>query len=107
MSTSQLIKTHDKYIKKFFGKDKKFSEAHKEALRTLKHERLIHLIVTIAVTVFCIIFFALYLFFAVVFLLVIFVILLILTLAYYFYYYKLENTVIKWEELEYKITKKS
>jgi len=106
MSTSTLIKTHNKYIKESKG-DKNFLKAHKEALQTLKHERFIHLIVTIAVTVFCLTFFILYLFLAIIFLLIIFIILIVLTLAYYIYYFKLENTVIKWEEIEYKLTKKS
>lgn len=106
MSTSELIKKHNKYIEKF-KKNNTFEKTHKEALKTLKHERFIHLIVTIAVTVFCIIFFALYLFFAIIFLLIAFVILAILTLAYYIYYFKLENTVMKWEEIEYKLTKKN
>lgn len=104
-STSELIKKHNNYIARF-KKDKNFEKAHKKALKTLKHERLAHLIVTIAVTVFCLAFFALYLFFAMFLLLVTFIILAVLTLAYFVYYFRLENTVIKWEEIEYKITKK-
>ncbi|MBN2086993.1 hypothetical protein JW758_01465 [Candidatus Peregrinibacteria bacterium] len=104
-STSELIKKHNNYIAKFKN-DKNFEKAHAKALKTLKHERLVHLIVTIAVTVFCLTFFALYLFFAIFMLLVTFIILVILTLAYYIYYFKLENTVIKWEKIEYDKTKK-
>ena len=105
MNTSELIKTHNKFLKKVKEGDRSFEKAHQKALKTLRHERLVHLIVTIAVTVFCIIFFTLYLFFAIFFLFVIFVTLLVLTLAYYIYYFKLENTVIKWEGIEYKKSK--
>jgi hypothetical protein len=101
MNTTDLIKTHNEYIRKS-QKDKNFNKTHEEALKILKHERFIHLIVTIAVTIFCIAFFALYLFLAMVLILIVFVILAVLTLAYYIYYFKLENTVIKWEEIEYK-----
>ena len=104
-STSKLIKKHNNYIARF-KKDKNFEKAHKKALKTLKHERLVHLIVTIAITVFCLAFFALYLFFALFLLLVTFIILACLTLAYFIYYFKLENTVIKWEEIDYDKSKK-
>ncbi len=106
MNTTDLIKTHNEYIRKFKN-DKNFNKTHEEALKTLKYERFIHLIVTIAVTVFCIIFFALYLFLAMIVLLIVFVVLAILTLAYYIYYFKLENTVMKWEKIEYEEKKAS
>ena len=62
-STTELIKKHNSYIARFKN-DKNFKKAHEKALKTLKHERLVHLIVTIAVTIFCLSFFALDLFFA-------------------------------------------
>jgi fatty acid desaturase len=99
ISTSEFIKRHTKYVDKS-RHDDAFLEAHSHALATLRHERLIHLIVTISVTVFCLIFFGLYLFFSLFPLLIIFIILLVVTFFYYIYYYKLENTVIKWEEIE-------
>jgi len=104
MSTQQLIKDHTKYIKKV-SHDSTFLKAHQKALEILKHERFIHLIVTMFISFFCIIFFGLYLFFELLALMIIFVILLVLMGAYFLYYYKLENTVIKWEEIEYEIQK--
>ena len=104
-STTELIKKHNSYIARFKN-DKNFKKAHEKALKTLKHERLVHLIVTIAVTIFCLSFFALYLFFAMFLLLVTFIILVVLTLTYYIYYFKLENTVIKWEKIDYDKSKK-
>ena len=99
ISTSEFIKRHTKYIEES-RHDDAFIETHSRALATLRHERLIHLIVTVSVTVFCLIFFGLYLLFSLLPLLIIFIILLVVTAFYYIYYFKLENTVIKWEEIE-------
>ena len=99
ISTSEFIKKHTKYIEES-RHDDTFLETHSHAIATLRHERLIHLIVTLSVTVFCLIFFGLYLVFTLLSLLIVFIILLVVTFFYYIYYYKLENTVIKWEEIE-------
>lgn len=100
MNTSELIKEHTKFINES-QKKANFLEVHLRALETLKHERLIHLIITMFVTLFCLIFLGFYLFFNLFPLLLVFVILLILIGFYFFYYYELENTVIKWQEIEY------
>lgn len=106
INLNNFIKEHNKYIKSIKKKNKDFEKTHSKALKTLKHERLAHLIVTFAVTFFCIVFFALYLAFAIFLLFIVFIVLLVLSLAYFLYYYKLENTVIKWETIDYKKSKK-
>jgi len=106
MNTGQLIKEHTKYIKQS-RRNKGFLETHTKALATLRHERLIHLLVTMFVTLFTLIAFGLSLIFATLALLIVFVVLLIITCCYFIYYYQLENTTIKWEAIEYEAQKKS
>ncbi|MBN2096098.1 hypothetical protein JW752_01725 [Candidatus Peregrinibacteria bacterium] len=105
MSTQQLIKEHTKYIQQS-RHNSAFVKTHSKALATLRHERLIHLLVTMFVTLFTLIIFGLSLAFGIPALLIIFVVLLIVTCCYFIYYYQLENTVVEWEAIEYEAQKK-
>jgi CHASE2 domain-containing sensor protein len=101
MNTRTFIKEHTHYIRET-PHGPAFLAVHTAALITLRHERLLHLLVTLAVTLFALIFLSLYLAFKLLPLLAIFLILLVVMAFYFLYYYKLENTTLVWEEIEYQ-----
>ena len=103
---SDFIKEHEIYIKES-SNSPFFQKKHLEALAILRHERLIHLIVTMAVSFFLLILFLFFLFKPAVMVFVLFFIFLILDSAYLFHYFKLENSVIKWEMIAYQIVEKN
>ena len=102
MDTIKFIKEHEKLINKK-PRTKKFTEIHTSALKTLRHERMIHLIVTMSVTIFDILFLGMYLSYRMMPFILISILLLVTIAFYYFHYYRLENTTQRWEEVEYKM----
>ena len=102
MDTIKFIKEHDKLIEKK-PRPKQFADIHSSALKTLRHERLIHLIVTMSVTIFDLLFLGMYLSYKMAPFIMISILLLVTIAFYYFHYYRLENTTQRWEEVEYKM----
>ena len=101
MDIRKLIKEHNEYI--WTSKnDEEFMENHSSALEILKHERMIHMIITMFVSLFAFVFLGLFLMTQMTALAVIFWILLIVMVFYYIYYFQLENTTLEWEGMLYE-----
>jgi len=92
---SDLIKSHEREMARP-SVSAGFRFVHREMISFLQHERLVHLLVTLAVIFFMLVFFVLFIFLQQLLYLGLFVILAVLTLFYVFHYFKLENTVIRW-----------
>ena len=92
---SKFIKQHEEELKKNLS-DRDFLQYHMTQIGFLQHERLVHLIVTLSVILFFLIFLALFLYYKDILFFILFIILLVLATFYIFHYFKLENTVIKW-----------
>ena len=82
-------------------------KSHVSAISNFKHERLVHLIITISFALFCLIFIFIYAVTEIGVFLIPCVLTLILLIFYIFHYYKLENNVQSLYDLEEKILKKS
>lgn len=80
---------------------------HTSALSNFKHERLIHLIITISFALFCLIFVFIYAVTEIGVFLIPCILTLILLIFYIFHYYNLENGVQSLYDLEEKVLKKS
>lgn len=100
MDISEFIKKHNRYIKENRGSNN-FIVIHKEALEILKHERYMHLIVTMFSATFCCILLGIYLLTEKIAVAALFGILIILIGFYFFHYFKLENTTLEWEKKMY------
>jgi cell division protein FtsW (lipid II flippase) len=83
---------------------------HKSWIQFMQHERLIHLLVTLALSILFIITFGISLFIPNQYFLILFAILAVLLIFYIFHYYKLENGVQRWysiyNDLMYKTRQK-
>ena len=99
MDIIKFIREHNKFIEQN-GLNDHSEEIHYEALKILKHERIIHLIVTMFTTLFCFMFLGFYLFTEKLPFLMLFIILLILVGFYILHYFRLENITLNWERVE-------
>jgi hypothetical protein len=80
--------------------------AHERKIGYFQHERLIHLIVTLFIALFTLLFYFSMLIYPKMELILITVVLILLSLAYFYHYYRLENGVQKLYKLSELIEKK-
>ncbi len=92
---SQLIREHEAALPEAEFNDD-FLRYHRTQIEFLQHERLVHLIVMLAIGLLCIGFLVLFLAFDSLSFIALFALTLILTVCYILHYFKLENTVIRW-----------
>lgn len=104
MDILKFIKEHDAYLKENTVYDK-ITLVHSKALEILRHERMIHLIVTMFSILFMLITLGEYFYTGHMALGVLFLILLGLNTGYLFHYYRLENKCLEWENIEYDFHK--
>lgn len=96
-----FIEQHEKWLEGEFSKGVGWSHlktAHLERLADLRHERLVHLLVTLGFAVLTFISLGLWLFFDLLPLASLFLLLLILLLFYIRHYWLLENSAQRWME---------
>ena len=112
MNIKRYIHDHETRIQQAILTDtgtgdlQRIRETHERVLRYIQHERLIHLLVTLAFGVFLLIAFALSFIKTQVLLLVLTGLFLALLFPYIFHYYFLENCVQRWYRLAEDIEKK-
>ncbi len=97
---NKLILNHEAFIRKALEDPTTnlpwLLSYHKNWIQFLQHERLSHLLVTLAFSILFIIFFSISLFSPNPYFYVLFAILAVLLCFYIFHYYKLENSVQRW-----------
>jgi Zn-dependent protease with chaperone function len=107
------IKTYKQYIESILENtlsQKDLDNLYKSFVSTMsnfKHERMIHLLITISFAFFCLIFVFIYAVTGIGVFLIPCILTLILLIFYIFHYYSLENSVQSLYDLEEKILKKS
>ncbi len=81
-------------------------KSHISAMSNFKHERLVHLLITISFAFFCLIFISIYALTEINIFLIPCILTLILLIFYIFHYYNLENGIQSLYDLEEKILRK-
>jgi Ca2+/Na+ antiporter len=105
-------KEHEKKIKHALAQNKKKTDwddlyfKHSEKIKLIQHERLIHLLVTLAFGFFSLLTFFSFLILNRIEILIPLIIFLITEIFYVFHYYRLENTTQKWYKLNDKLAEK-
>ena len=92
---SEFIKAHEQRLTKA-SFNPEFLAFHREQIRFLQHERLVHLMVMLFVMFVFLVSFVLFLFVNSLYIFAVFLLCLVLSIFYVFHYFKLENTVIRW-----------
>jgi membrane glycosyltransferase len=95
------MKEHEQYMEEIVWNQPQMDlnelrDTHWVQIGFLQHERLVHLMVTLAITILMILSFVVTWFLPVVLMLLLDVLLTVLEVAYIVYYYKLENMVQRW-----------
>lgn len=104
------MKEHERYMEEMMRNKtemelKELKDTHWVQIGFLQHERLVHLMVTLAITILMILSFVVTWFLPITLMIVLDVLLIILEVAYIVHYYKLENMVQRWYLLYSKICK--
>jgi hypothetical protein len=103
------MKRHERYVREMLEKDpdaearRELAECHDRQIQWMQHERLVHLIVTLAVCLFALLALGMTLFRPILPLVALSALLLILAVAYLIHYYRLENRVQRWYDLSHRI----
>lgn len=102
----KYMKEHELYIEKKLQQEenlKDLYEFHKQQIKWMQHERLIHLLVTLFTITTLVVFIILFLNFSNIGIFIITAILMVLTIFYLIHYYFMENTVQRWYEISNRI----
>lgn len=107
----EYLKKHEKYINDLLNSDEKLDwekvrELHNEKILYLQHERLIHLMVTLAFSLFLITSVIISCLYSVIPLFILDLVLIIFMIFYILHYYRLENGVQRWYLLTDRIEEK-
>lgn len=104
----KYLKYHEKYILEILDKNdndnwEKLRQYHKTQIEFLQHERFIHLMVTLFVSLFILLLVSSAVYTNIRELFIISILFLVLLVPYIVHYYRLENGVQRWYELYNKI----
>lgn len=107
----EYLKKHEKYINDLLNSDEnqdweKIRELHNEKILYLQHERLIHLMVTLAFSLYLIVSVIVSCIYSIIPLFILDLVLIIFMFFYILHYYRLENGVQRWYLLTDKIEEK-